>query len=105
MAELSTEPTSPAPSSCCSTEAQATCCEPSQKASCCDTSAAGGSCGCSAGAPEDIRESVRERYAAAARAVAERSDAASCCGSVTLAGGDEAGLFGATLYDPECWFA
>jgi arsenite methyltransferase len=90
MAELSTEPTSP--SSCCSTDAQATCCEPSEKASCCETSAAGGSCGCAAGASEDIRESVRERYAAAARTVTEQSASPSCCG-------DEAGVFGVTLYE------
>ncbi len=98
MAELTTEPTSSAsPSSCCSTEAQTTCCEPSDKASCCGESA--GSCGCSAGASEDIRESVRERYAAAARSVAEQSATASCCGSFMLAEADEAGLFGATLYE------
>jgi arsenite methyltransferase len=97
MARLSTEPTS---SSCCSTETQASCCEPSEKASCCGTSAAGGSCGCSAGASSpDIRESVRERYAAAARTVAEQSPSASCCGSVTLAEADEARLFGVTLYE------
>ena len=98
MAQLSTEPTSP--SSCCSTEAQESCCEPSEKASCCDTSAAGGSCGCSAGAsPPDIRESVRERYAAAARTVAEQSPSASCCGWIALAEADEAGQFGVTLYE------
>jgi arsenite methyltransferase len=96
MAELSTEPTT---SSCCSTEAQASCCEPSEKGACCGTSAAGGSCGCSAGASDDIRETVRERYAAAARSVAEQSESASCCGPVTLAEADEAGLFGATLYE------
>ena len=83
MAELITEPTS----SCCSTEAQSSCCEPSDKASCCGTSAAGGSCGCPAGASEDIRESVRERYAAAAR------------GAIAIAEPDEAGRFGATLYE------
>jgi len=97
MAELSTEPTSP--SACCSTEAQASCCEPSEEASCCDTSAAGGSCGCSAGATQDIRESVRERYAAAARTVAERSGSPSCCGAVALTEADEAGVFGAMLYE------
>ena len=59
--------------------------------------AAGGSCGCSAGTSQDIRESVRERYAAAARTVAEESASPSCCGSVAEA--DEAGLFGVTLYD------
>jgi arsenite methyltransferase len=90
MAELSTEPTS----SCCSTDAQATCCEPSDKAECCGTSAAGGSCGCSAGASDDIRENVRERYAAAARRAAEQSSS-----PVALAEADAAGLFGATLYE------
>jgi arsenite methyltransferase len=98
MAELSTEPTSSA-SSCCSTDAQATCCEPSEKASCCDTTAAGASCGCSAGASADIRESVRERYAAAARTVTEQSAPTSCCGSIALAEADETGVFGVTLYD------
>jgi arsenite methyltransferase len=97
MAELSTETTSP--SACCSTDAQATCCEPSEKASCCGTSAAGGSCGCSAGASQDIRESVRERYAAAARTVAKQSASTSCCGSVALAEADETGVFGVTLYE------
>ena len=42
---------------------------------------------------------MRERYAAAARTVAEQSVAASCCGPVTLAEADEAGLFGVTLYE------
>ena len=92
MAELSTEPTT----SCCSTEAQATCCEPTDKAECCGTSAAGGSCGCAAGEPQDIRESVRQRYAGAARRAAAHSAA-----PVALAEADEAGLFGATLYDAD----
>ena len=98
MAELSTEPTS-SPSSCCSTDTQAACCEPSEKASCCHTSAAGGSCGCSAGASTDIRESVRERYAAAARTVAEQPASTSCCGSIALAEADETGAFGVSLYE------
>jgi arsenite methyltransferase len=80
-------------SSCCSTEAQSSCCEPADKADCCGASAAGDSCGCSAGEPQDIRETVRERYAAAARQAAERTTA-----PVALAEADEAGLFGATLY-------
>ena len=80
-------------SSCCSTETQASCCEPADKADCCGTSAAGGTCGCSAGEPRDIRETVRERYAAAARKAAERTAA-----PVALADADTAGLFGATLY-------
>jgi SAM-dependent methyltransferase len=89
MAELSTESTS----ACCSTDAQATCCEPSDKAACCETSAAGGTCGCAAGQAQDIRETVRARYAAAAGKAAEQS-----ASPVALAEADEAGLFGATLY-------
>jgi arsenite methyltransferase len=81
-------------SSCCSTDAQATCCEPSEKASCCGTSAAGGSCGCSAGEPQDIRETVRDRYAAAARTAAAQP-----ASPIALAEADEAGRFGSTLYE------
>jgi arsenite methyltransferase len=89
MAELST--TTPAPrSSCCAPSVQETCCEPSEKAACCD---AGATCGCAAGT--DIRATVRETYAAAARA------ATGGHGSVTLTEGDEADLFGASLYDAE----
>jgi ubiquinone/menaquinone biosynthesis C-methylase UbiE len=49
-------------------------------------------------AAEDIRETVREKYAAAARAVAEQSGPSSCCGPVSLTDADEAHVFGATLY-------
>ena len=105
MAELTTDPTPT--SGCCAPETQASCCEPSDKDACCGTAAAGeGSCGCSAGheAPvatgsEDIRETVREKYAAAARAVAEQQGSASCCGPVALTDADETQVFGATLYD------
>jgi arsenite methyltransferase len=45
----------------------------------------------------DIRESVRERYAAAARAADEASSQAGCCGSAAGCGPGEA--FGAGLYD------
>ena len=77
MAELT--PTE-ATSDCCSPQAQQTCCEPADKAACCETSAAGGACGCSAGqtattAAAELRETVRERYAAAATGAA---DAAGC---------------------------
>jgi arsenite methyltransferase len=88
MAELT-----PAPASaCCSSEQQASCCEPSEKADCCTSESS--SCGCSAG-QGDMREQVRERYAAAARA----ADAAT--GSVGLT--DEHGreVFGGTLYDEQ----
>jgi arsenite methyltransferase len=48
----------------------------------------------------DIRETVRERYAAAARAVAENR-AGGCCGGsgTSCSPADDTGVFGATLYD------
>ena len=101
MAELTTHPHPT--SSCCSPAAQETCCEPGDKATCCATAAAGGRCGCSAGSSEpepDVRETVRERYAAAAR-IAAAGEPASCgCGSVDLT--DERGevVFGGSLYEP-----
>jgi SAM-dependent methyltransferase len=90
MAEL-TSPTS----TCCAPEVQTTCCEPSGKDACCGTAAAGGSCGCSAG-QSDIRETVREKYAAAARA-AVAGDSSPVCTT------DKAGtqVFGAALYDTD----
>jgi SAM-dependent methyltransferase len=103
MAELTSEPLA-TEVSCCSTEAQASCCEPSDKESCCGTAAtASGGCGCSAGSAQtaptavataEVREQVRERYAATARAVAE--GAGSCCAGP--AGTDAEQLFGASLY-------
>ena len=102
MAEL-TESTATAASSCCSPEAQTNCCEPSEKAACCGSGESSGSCGCSAGESAqpspDIRETVREKYAAAARAVAEQQGSASCCGPVALTDADENRVFGAALYD------
>lgn len=77
--------------SCCSTDAQATCCEPDAKAACCETAHADGTCGCAEGRP-DIRETVRERYAAAARAAST---------SAVLTEPGERGVFGASLYDDE----
>jgi len=75
----------PAPS-CCAPEAQVTCCEASDKASCCGAEAtAAGGCGCSASktsAPEpDVRELVRERYAAAATRIAHDGEDGACCGA------------------------
>jgi len=84
---------------CCPPAARSTCCEPSQKDACCGTSAAGGTCGCAAGESDttDIRETVRERYAAAARAVAEPS--AGCgCGPVSTTDASGAEVFGGALY-------
>lgn len=100
MAELTT-PTS----SCCAPETQAACCEPSEKEACCSANAAGGSCGCSAGTktdatPEpDIRETVRDRYAAAARAITETESTSCGCGPVSTVDSSGTQVFGSTLYD------
>jgi ubiquinone/menaquinone biosynthesis C-methylase UbiE len=80
---------------CCSSDAQATCCESAAKDACCGTAAAGGSCGCAEGNGTDIRETVRDRYAAAARAAAGPATA------VVVTDADEHGVFGASLYDEE----
>ena len=87
-------------SSCCSESEQATCCEPSDKAACCDAGAAGASCGCAAGRAEpEIRETVRERYAAAARAMAIEQPSSCGCGSVATTDASGAEVFGGALYD------
>jgi SAM-dependent methyltransferase len=80
---------------------QASCCGPEEKAGgCCDPAAhAAGGCACSAAqaapAEDDLRESVRERYAAAARAA---GSGGGCCSAVSLtdAGGTE--VFGNAVY-------
>jgi arsenite methyltransferase len=84
---------------CCAPEQQATCCDPSEKAACCGH---GEGCGCAAGALEvpksDVREQVRERYAAAATQVVSTDPGAGCCApSETFDGGSD--VFGAALYD------
>ena len=95
MAELDT-PT------CCSTETQATCCEPDAKAECCDQHTEG--CGCAAGATattsaDALRETVRAKYAAAAR---QADDAASWCCEVGFDPADTGTpTFGAILYGDE----
>ena len=101
MAELTT----PQTSSCCAPTEQATCCEPTDKDACCATAAAGGSCGCAAGqsttvaAEPDIRETVREKYAAAAR---QAVDAGSwCCGTEFDRADTGEQTFGAVLYGEE----
>ncbi len=77
--------------------------EPSQKADCCGSDESAGSCGCSSGhsveVPEDIRETVREKYATAARAAAEQQVSTSCCGPIALSDADANRVFGAALYD------
>jgi arsenite methyltransferase len=80
---------------CCSSGAQETCCEPDAKDACCGESAATGSCGCAEGRGGDVRDTVRERYAAAARAAAVSP------GPLVVAEADERGVFGAALYEDE----
>jgi arsenite methyltransferase len=105
MAELSSAETSApeATNACCAPEAQASCCESSAKAECCGESHAAGGCGCGAGEnadtpASDVREQVRERYAAAATQVISTDPGAGCCApSETFDGGSE--VFGAALYE------
>ena len=95
MAELTT-PTS----ACCDTETQASCCEPSEKADCCGTAAESSSCGCDAGqapAETDVRETVGEKYAEAARLAAAQGSS-SCCGPIELTDADQTQVFGSSLY-------
>jgi SAM-dependent methyltransferase len=88
-------------SACCSIETQASCCEPQDKAGCCTSESS--SCGCStakAEDPRDVREVVRERYAAAARAAAGGTETAcECAVGTTDQDGEE--VFGAALYERE----
>jgi ubiquinone/menaquinone biosynthesis C-methylase UbiE len=84
---------------CCTPSVQATCCEPDEKDACCGDEHADG-CGCSAGTStgpttavgnvEKVRETVRQRYAAAATAAAGGS---TCCSPA-----DSTGVFGSALY-------
>ncbi len=106
MAELRTNPTPT--SACCPPAAQTSCCEPSEKAACCGTAASDDRCGCSAGetadtgptiVSQDIREAVREKYAAVALAVADYQSSGSCCGPIALTDADQAHVFGAALYE------
>jgi SAM-dependent methyltransferase len=100
MAEIETATTTK--SDCCSSSAQESCCEPEAKGDCCGPEHEAGACGCSAGSvdesdPTAIREQVRERYAAAARA--GRGDA-SCCGpDAAVITDEQRQVFGAGLYE------
>jgi arsenite methyltransferase len=99
MAELSPTTTS----ACCSTETQASCCEPQDKEGCCTPEST--SCGCAAGdstdSTVDVREVVRERYAAAARAAAGRSAETACSCAVGVTDEHANEVFGAALYDEQ----
>ena len=82
--------------SCCTPVEQAGCCEPEAKASCCGDQHPDG-CGCAAGAGaplsvEAVRETVREKYAEAARTAAAGAGAG-CCSPA-----DQTGVFGSALY-------
>jgi len=88
---------------CCTPEAQASCCEPEDKADCCGH---GDSCGCAAGGAsselEQVRETVRARYAAAAQDAGAGSGCGCGCGpSVSVTDEHGAQVFGATLYEAE----
>ena len=99
MAELETVEAESA--RCCSSEAQATCCEPEAKAECCGDGH-GDDCGCSAGetrSADDVREVVRERYAAAATAASTAT--AACCGNADLITDEQREVFGVGLYGGE----
>jgi arsenite methyltransferase len=107
MAELTGAGTTDAETAacCCAPAVHASCCEPSEKAACCESTAAGGSCGCAAGQSavaadaETLRETVRERYAAAALATTDPAAAAGCCGpDAAVITDEQAELFGAALY-------
>jgi SAM-dependent methyltransferase len=84
---------------CCTSEAQSSCCDSSAKASCC-TDAHGDGCGCAAGGTQgptsssndELREAVRQKYAAAATA-ASNGQSGACCSPA-----DRENLFGSSLY-------
>ncbi len=85
---------------CCSPAAQQTCCDPADKHACCDPAAASASCACAAGdnAP-DLRQTVRERYAAAAIAASEGGARSCGCGSaIELVDASGAVVVGGSLY-------
>jgi arsenite methyltransferase len=102
MAELTTADTTgtEAGAACCAPEQQTSCCEPGDKAVCCDPSHGDG-CGCAAGTTSvkpatEIREQVRERYAAASLAVTGGQSSGCCVSSEAFDGDSE--VFGAALY-------
>lgn len=99
MAELTTN------DQCCTTEAQASCCEPSAKSECCGADHAAGTCGCSAATatvPTDaneLRDVVRDRYAAAAVRSAEGDNCCSDHGAIIT--DEQREFFGSGLYDSD----
>ena len=83
---------------CCSADTQTGCCEPEAKDDCCGEKSG---CGCSAGQEQtadtgDLKEVVRQRYAAAATYAAGRD--ASCCANDTVITEEQRAIFGSSLY-------
>jgi len=86
-------------SECCAAEQQANCCEPGAKESCCTPESS--SCGCPeqrAASQAEVHERVRERYAAAAVALAG-SGYAGCGSAAELEDKQGRAVFGASLYE------
>ena len=85
-------------SSCCSQEFRQTCCQPEAKADCCGERHGEG-CGCGRQETDaaEVREVVRERYAAAASAVGTGSRP--CCGDAAVTADEQPALFGSDLYE------
>lgn len=82
---------------CCAPEAQATCCEPESKDVCCGE---GPDCGCAEGTERsgsELKEIVRERYAAAAVDAGSRD--ASCCANDAVITEEQREVFGSKLYE------
>ena len=105
MADMTTTDTAADP--CCAPQQQAACCGPSAKADGCGHE---DGCGCEEGtAPinaTEVRDHVRDRYAAAARAVADQptaaTDASSCCDTgVSMADSSGKQVFGGALYESD----
>ncbi|GIK76359.1 MAG: hypothetical protein BroJett022_00490 [Actinomycetes bacterium] len=94
-------------SGCCPPAAREGCCEPEEKDGCCGPGHEAGTCGCpaagaagtGAGEAGEIRERVRERYAAAAASVESRD--ASCCAGGDVISDEQRAVFGAGLYGEE----
>jgi ubiquinone/menaquinone biosynthesis C-methylase UbiE len=86
---------------CCTPEAQATCCESEDKAACCGY---GDGCSCAAGRQEpeldQVRETVRARYAAAARA-ADAGEGCGCGSTVSVTDEHGSEVFGRALYEDD----
>ena len=84
-------------SDCCEPDAQASCCEPEAKEDCCGE---GAGCGCSEGTEHsgsELKEIVRERYAAAAVDAGSRD--VSCCANDAVITEEQRAVFGSNLYE------